>query len=55
MDKKKQDTPPIRIHREDYERLKKISEITGIAIVRLIHFALPMLAEKYGVADGDKL
>ena len=45
----------VRIHKADYEKLKKISEITLIPIISLIHVALPMLAEKYGVADGDKL
>ena len=51
-------TKCVRIDEDDYEGLRKIKDATGIPIVKLVHFSVPLLKRKYrikDVSDGDKL
>lgn len=45
------ETGSVRITEKDYLDLKKIRELTGIPIVRLIHFAIPLLKNKYDISE----
>lgn len=42
-----------RVNNEDYFELKKIKEMTGIPIIKLIHFAIPLLKKKYRYVDEE--
>lgn len=42
----------IKIDKGDYEELRRIKGATGVPIVKLVHFAVPMLKAKYGIEDG---
>lgn len=44
----------IRINGEDYNELKKIKDKTGIPVVKLVEFAIPMLKRKYRIKDEPK-
>lgn len=48
------DTFSIRIKKEDYKGLKKIKERTGIPIVKLISFAIPLLRKEYRCDDSEQ-
>lgn len=43
----KQDAPSVRINRDDYERLKVIKAKSGVPIVRLIQYAVPVLEREF--------
>ena len=43
----------MRINKKDYEEMKKLKEKTGIPIVRLISFAIPLLKKKYRYVDEE--
>lgn len=44
-----ENSKPTRIDKDVHEELKKIKEKTGVPIVKLIEFAIPLLKEKYGI------
>lgn len=44
----------VRINGNDYEELKKIKDKTGVPIIKLIEFAIPMLKRKYRIKDEPK-
>ena len=51
---KVENTKPIRIEDIDYEELRKLKNFTGIPIVKLIHFAIPLLKKKYKFKEEEK-
>jgi hypothetical protein len=53
-DMKLENALSIKIDKVDYEELRRIKGMTGVPIVKLVHFAIPLLREKYGVEDGEK-
>lgn len=44
---------PIRVEEEDYKALKRLKEYTGISLVKLIHFAVPLLKKKFRFKDEE--
>lgn len=44
---------PIRVEEEDYKALKRLKEYTGISLVKLIHFAVPLLKKKYKFKEEE--
>ena len=48
------DSKPIRIDNLDKLEYEKLKEFTGIPIVKLIHFAIPLLKKKYRFKEEEK-
>lgn len=42
---------PIRIDKRDYDELRRIKDKTGVPIIRLIEFAIPLLKKKYRIRE----
>ena len=48
------ESKPIRIDSLDKAEYEKLKNFTGIPIVKLIHFALPLLKKKYKFKEEEK-
>ena len=48
------ESKPIRIDGLDKAEYEKLKNFTGIPIVKLIHFAIPLLKKKYRFKEEDK-
>ena len=48
------ESKPIRIDGLDKTEYEKLKNFTGIPIVKLIHFAIPLLKKKYRFKEEDK-
>ena len=48
------ESKPIRIDNLDKLEYEKLKEFTGIPIVKLIHFAIPLLKKKYKFKEEEK-
>ena len=51
---KLENSTSVRIDVKDYEELKKIKDKTGVPIIKLIEFSIPMLKRKYRIKDEPK-
>lgn len=48
------ESKPIRIDGLDKAEYEKLKNFTGIPIVKLIHFAIPLLKKKYRFKEEEK-
>ena len=48
------ESKPIRIDSLDKAEYEKLKNFTGIPIVKLIHFAIPLLKKKYKFKEEEK-
>lgn len=51
---KLENSKPIRIDEQDKVELDKIKAFTGIPVIKLVHFAIPLLKKKYRMKDGER-